>query len=349
MPPNPPKPRIAKPGLVWRRARQTGEWIPYHRTYWTEGGKERRREIRLDWKGDPQELDRLYWEARAGLHERQVKPVAYSWRECVIAWRSDTLAQGKLKPATKAQYRREMDAICEANGGKDMRRTTRQGVRSSLAKLAETPRKAARRAQIISLLWNYARKELDWPLGENPAEGLGRYKPAREYLPWPRWMVDQLGTAPRSVQIAAELIIGTGQRPTAAITMRRSQFRGDEMTVRDEKGERDLVVYCPKRLRAFVEDLAVTGQHLLAKNLSEPVGYNAVEKAFRAWRKGLGPEAEPYSLHGLRKLAIIELAEADATDAQIQAVTGQSAEMVAYYRAKADRFALSRAAQQRRE
>ena len=36
----------------------------------------------------------------------------------------------------------------------------------------------------------------------------------------------------------------------------------------------------------------------------------------------------------LRKFSIVQFAEAGASDAQIQAMTGQSAEMVAYYRAK---------------
>ena len=70
---------------------------------------------------------------------------------------------------------------------------------------------------------------------------------------------------------------------------------------------------------------------------------------FRSWRSRLGDRAKPYSLHGLRKLAIIELAEAGASDAEIQAVTGQSAEMVAYDRAKANRKQLSKAAQTRRD
>lgn len=66
--------------------------------------------------------------------------------------------------------------------------------------------------------------------------------------------------------------------------------------------------------------------------------------AFRAWRTGLGARATPYSLHGLRKVAIIRLAEAGCTDAQIQAATNQSAEMVRYYRTKASRKNLSKAA-----
>ena len=79
-----------------------------------------------------------------------------------------------------------------------------------------------------------------------------------------------------------------------------------------------------------------------------PVGYDAIEKAFRQWRATLGEKARPYTLHGLRKLAIVELAEAGCSDAEIQAVTGQSPAMVAFYRKQANRKRLSRKAQERR-
>ena len=71
----PPKPRITKPRLVWRWTR--GKWAPRHRVTWTESGKQRSREIALDWRGDPAELDRLYWEAQAGKHEAQRKRERY--------------------------------------------------------------------------------------------------------------------------------------------------------------------------------------------------------------------------------------------------------------------------------
>ncbi|MBE9635750.1 hypothetical protein [Salipiger mangrovisoli] len=342
-----PKPRISKPRLTWRWVR--GKWEPYHRVTWTDDGKRRSREIKLDWKEDPQELDRLYWLAQAGQHQAQARPAQFSWRECIIAWRSDPTIQQKLADGTKRSYRLPMDAILEKNGGKDMRNTTRQQVRAALGKLADTPRKAARYAQTISLLWNYADKELDWPLGKNPASGLAKYKPAREYEAWPDWMVKKLATAPENVQIAAELIRGTGQRPSAAISMRHEQFSGDWMEVLDEKADEMFPVFCPPRLRSFVGGIRKRGAHILAKNIREPVGYDAIEKSFRNWRNGLGEQAQKYTLHGLRKLAIVELAEAGASDAEIQAVTGQSAQMVAYYRARANRKKLSRTAQERRK
>lgn len=343
----PPKPRIEKPRLVWRWTR--GKWVPRHRVTWTEGGKQRSREITLDWKGDSRELDRLYWEAQSGTHEAQRAKERYSWRACIEAWRSDVSVQGRVAASTKTQYGRVMDVIMEKNGPKDMRKTTRQAVKAALAKLSDTPRKASRYAQVISLLWNYAAKELDWPLGPNPAAGLGAHKPAKPFEPWPAWMVKALNDAPDIVRIAANLIRYTGQRPSAAISMRRDQIQGEWMIVHDEKGDQELDVYCPAPLRAFVAGLAPGGAHLIPKNLTQPLGYDAVEKAFRAWRANLGERALPFSLHGLRKLAIIELAEAGASDAEIQAVTGQSAEMVAYYRSKASRRRLSKAAQERRE
>lgn len=339
------KPRIVKPHLQWRFTR--GAWVPSYRVTWTEGGKRRSREITLDWKGDPHQLDRLYWLARAGQHEAQAKPSRFTWRECIEAWRGDPAIQRGLAASTKASYARPMDAILAKNGGKDMRRTTRQAVRTAIGKLSDTPRKASRYAQTVSLLWAYATKELDWPLGPNPASGLARYKPAREFEPWPEWLVLALDTAPENVRTTAHLILGTGQRPGAAVTMTWGQFRDEWVTVRDEKGGVEFEVYCPPRLRAYLADLPKRGQHVLAKNLSQPLGYSAVEKAFRAWRASLGERAAPYSLHGLRKLAIVELAEAGASDAEIQAVTGQSVQMVAFYRARASRKRLSRAAHER--
>lgn len=54
-------------------------------------------------------------------------------------------------------------------------------------------------------------------------------------------------------------------------------------------------------------------------------------------------------MHGLRKLAIIQWAEAGCSDAEIMGVTAQSAAMVAYYRQRASRKKLSKAAQIRRD
>lgn len=346
---NPPKPRIVKKRLKWKLNRQRTAWVPYHVTKWTEGGKRKERAVMLDWQGDAQELDRLFWACEAGRHERQQQPKAHTWRECIEAWRADPKGQGRLAESSKRSYRRAMDKIMVKNGAKEMARTTPKGLNAAHSAMSATPREADRMLQTVSLLWNYAKGKLFWPLGDNPASRIEKFGKRREYEPWPAWMIEELENAPATVRTAAAIIRGTGQRPSAAIAMRRDAFSGEWMTVSDEKGDKTFETYAPEFLRDYIEAMPVAGAHLLPKNLTEPLSYDAVEKEFRKWRKGLGDPAKPFVLHGLRKLAIIELAEAGATDAEIQAVTGQSAEMVAYYRAKASRKALSRAAQKRRE
>ncbi|KUP90936.1 tyrosine-type recombinase/integrase [Tritonibacter horizontis] len=344
----PPRPRITKDKLKWRYRPERGVWEPIFRIRWTENGVRREKNISLDWQGDAERLDKLYWECRSGRSEAQLRPHKHTWRACIEAWRSDHIVQQGLAASTKASYRRDMDRIMEKNGNKDMAATTRPALKAALAKMANQPRKASKYAQTVSILWNYAETELDWPLGPNPAKKLAAYKPVREFEPWPAWLVDSLPTAPDSVQMAAHLILGTGQRPNAAIRMKHSQFHGDTMTVLDEKGDELFDTHCPPRLRQFIEARPPSGEYLIAKNLRQPIGYSAVEKAFRAWRLTLGDNAKQFTLHGLRKLAIVELAEAGCSDAEIQAVTNQSSEMVAYYRKRANRVKLSKSAQDRR-
>lgn len=343
----PPKPRITKPNLAWKF--YGGAWHPFFRMTWTEDGRRKEKAIGLDWQGDPERLDALYWECRAGRHEKQAPAPKYTWSQAIIAWREDPRVQGRLSAGTKKSYRRDMDAIREKNGAKDMRKTTRAAVRAHHASLADTPRKADKRLQTISIIWNYAKDQLDWPLGENPAARIEHFGKQREFLPWPDWMIAAVAEAPEKVRTACELILGTGQRPSAAITMREADFQGDYMVVTDEKAGETFEVACPERLGSYLADRPKRGTHVLARNLTEPLGYDSIEKAFRTWRATLGDEARPYTLHGLRKVAIIQLAEAGCSDAEIQAVTGQSAEMVAYYRRLASRKKLSKRAMNRRD
>ncbi|MEM1363602.1 MAG: hypothetical protein AAGF94_18150 [Pseudomonadota bacterium] len=344
----PPKPRIVKARLkwVWKHRSEGGRWEPYHRVTWFENGKRRERAILLKWQGDARLLDELWWKCEAGNHSQQQAPDPnYTWRAAFELWKADPRI--KNRPGKIKDYGAGIDHLMGNNANKDMRKSTKAGFRKKHASLFETPRQADRFLQFSSMLWNYVRDKQDWPLGPNPVKGIDHFGKQREYEPWPPWMVDKLSEAPEVVEIAARLILGTGQRPAAAILMERSHFNGDYMSMLDEKSDTRFDVFCPPKLRAFISALPHRGTFILGKNLTEPMGYNTVEKAFRNWRDGLGPAAKPYVLHGLRKLAIIELAEAGWTDAEIQARTNQSPEMVAFYRKKASRKSLTRAAWER--
>lgn len=68
-------------------------------------------------------------------------------------------------------------------------------------------------------------KQLDWLLGPNRARGIKHFGTQREFEPWPDWMVAAIQEAPFQVKVLANLILGTGQRPGAAVAMRHDQFQ----------------------------------------------------------------------------------------------------------------------------
>ncbi|WP_172331034.1 hypothetical protein [Mangrovicoccus sp. HB161399] len=338
------------PRLEWKKNPRAGEFEPRHRITWTEGGKRKERTIRLDWKGDTGRLLELYWKCEAGLHDVQKpKKPEKTWRDLVIEWRKDQRIQRKLADSTKVSYRRTMEWILEKNADLAVKSLTHQRLRAVHDKYSGTPRKADHFVQVVKLLWNYGNKKLRWSLGENPAEGLDLFETSRPFEPWPEWMVAKLDKAPEDVRNLARLILGRGERPGAAVLTRWERFAGDSMTVIDQKGGETWEVFCPPSLSDYLATIQKRGTFVLAKNLSEPLGYDAVEKQFRDWRKTMGEAAKPFTLHGLRKLAIVQLAEAGCSEAEIQAITNQTPETIAYYRRRANRLLMSRNAQMRRE
>ena len=340
---------MKKPDLPFLATKKIRGRVRYfYRITWQDGGKRRERYIEIKAEPDTPEFAAEYYAIRSGKSPQLERPTSKTtWRVLIRDYKASPRYK-KLAQGTVKEYNRWFDRIIEKNGDLDVRDMTRAEVRAIHQSLADTPRKADWFIQVVRMLFNFAKDHLDWKV-DNPAEGIELFGKQREFTPWPDWMVAQLENAPEIVRTAAELMLGTGQRPAAAIAMRHDQFSGEMMTVIDDKGDQEWTVYCPQLLRDYLKATPKRGAFVIAKNLTEPVGYDAVEKAFRSWRNSLGPKAKPFVLHGLRKLAIIRLAEGGATDAEIQAITGQSPEMVAYYRRLASRAVLSKAAHKRIE
>lgn len=315
---------------------------PYFRLTWRENGKRREKFIPLPLDMDSPEFDTAYWSIRAGTSTAVKPPEKDTWADLIREYRTHP-KYITLAASTRRSYDRIIEDILENNGHKAVRSMTRAHVRAIQRKYSKTPRKADWYLQVLSLLLNFAIKSIDWDI-ENIVAGMDHFGKQRQFLPWPDWLIEKLDTAPPVVRTTAELILGTGQRPNAAIEMRRDHFSGNWMQVLDEKADARITVYAPRGLLSYIDTLPITGTHLLPRNQTQALGYSAVEKTFRAWRATLGPEARRYSLHGLRKLAIIRLAEAHCTDAEIQAITNQSLATIQYYREMANRKTLSKSA-----
>lgn len=305
---------------------------------------------RLPDNTDSREFSDAYWDCRAG---KARGPIKHSWENLIVSYyQSPDFAN--LSPSTKANYRRHCEEIRIKNGTKDMRLFRRKHAIEVRDKLKDTWSKANERVAVLSILCRHA-VDKEW-IERNPVVDIAKLR-GGEYEAWPDDMLraferccDEIGAT--LARTAYELAIGTGQRIGDCCAMQWSDFDGEYMSVIQEKTEVKISVYCPARLRAYLCSLPRKGRHILAKNLTQPIGKRAVQKAVEEVRAQIGAMHgnKRLVIHGWRYTAARELAEAGCSDTEIQSVTGhKTLAMVQKYRAQANQKAASKRAQSARE
>jgi len=299
---------------------------------------------------DSEDFSNAYWSLRSGKAKTQPKT---TWDKLIQSYYSSP-AFKRLSDGTRANYRRHCEAIREKNGAKDVCAFRRKHAIAARDALSDTWSKANERVAVLSILCNHA-LDLEW-IERNPVTKIDKLR-GGEYEAWPDHALrayeaycieHELATA-RTIY---ELCIGTGQRIGDCVAMKWVDFDGEYMRVVQEKTGARIEVYCPSRLRAYLSRLTKSGAHILAKNLTQPIGKRQVQKAVEVVRDGIGAKSGPTKLvpHGWRYTAAKQLAEAGVSDADIQGVTGhKTLAMVQKYRAQANRKAGSKRAQTARE
>ncbi|MCD9149985.1 tyrosine-type recombinase/integrase [Pseudophaeobacter flagellatus] len=339
--------RQRKPNVAMKNGRL------YYRIRWAEGAKRRERYIPLPPDEDSAEFDRAYWAIRSGRSPAVAKPAAHSWQRLIVSYRGSSKFQ-KLADGTKRKYHPVLDALLEKNSSKCITKTSRAAVRAIHEKMGDTPRKADLYVQLIRRLYNFASNDLDWDV-KNPAEGIELYGPKREFEPWPEdaqlAYIEAANDLDDETALTAFFLgTGTGQRPGDLCSMKWEHFDGESISVIQDKTDVRIWIYCPQRLRKHLSEIPRRGAYILAKNLTMPVGYDAIEKRFRKVRTAAGAICNGLVMHGWRYTAAVELAEAGCSDAEIQSVTGhKTLAMVQKYRQRASQRRLSKQAQSRRD
>ena len=144
---------------------------------------------------------------------------------------------------------------------------------------------------------------------------------------------------------AAALALYTGQRQGDVLAMTRAKISNGLIEVRQEKTGRFLVIPAHQKLLTVIETMRGDSVQLLTNTRGLPWTSNG----FRAsWNGALEPPQQKYGLlpephplwpikqaglvfHGLRKSAVVMLLEVGCTTAEVQAITGQSMQMVEHY------------------
>ena len=115
--------------------------------------------------------------------------------------------------------------------------------------------------------------------------------------------------------------------------MKRTDFDGERVRLVQEKTGSHLWLKCPKPLRAALEKAHYVSEYLLNSIWKRPYADSTtLGHAIERHLKKLGIDG--YTMHGLRKNAAVELAEAGATVEELVAVLGHKTPKMALYYCK---------------
>ena len=154
-----------------------------------------------------------------------------------------------------------------------------------------------------------------------------------------------LGT---NARLALELAFETTQRRGDVVRMGPQHVCAGEIHLRQQKTGRELVIPITPELQAALD--AAPSQHLtfLTTKTGRPYSPNDLSDQFRAWCDEAGLP-QRCSIHGLRKAALTETADAGGSAHELAAQGGhRSLKEVARYTEKSDEARLSRQATARR-
>jgi hypothetical protein len=166
---------------------------------------------------------------------------------------------------------------------------------------------------------------------DNPCEHVPKLKGGDPYEAWPIELVrvaeDELR---RDLWWAAGLALYSGQRQEDCLVMRWDAISDGVMSVIQGKTGKRVWVPVHRELRNLLGEIPKRALTILTSTEGTPWTTHGFKAS---WRKNL-PSAikeRGYVFHGLRKSAVVRLLEAGCTTAEVQAITGQSVEMVELY------------------
>ncbi|SIR97013.1 hypothetical protein SAMN05421666_0864 [Roseovarius nanhaiticus] len=241
---------------------------------------------RLPDNPDSEEFFREYWTIRSGRKPHVVKT---TWNALIIDFYRSPEFRSKAA-GTRQNYRRHCEELREKNGDKDMRNFRRKQAIAARDTLADTWSKANERLAVLSILCRKA-VDLEW-IERNPVTDIPKLT-GGEYQAWPDDKLDAYErhcdahrlTMARTVY---GLGVGTGQRLGDCIKMTWDDFDGEYMAVCQEKTDVKIWVYWPVRLQAYVRARPHAGRHIRPRNLTQPIGKRAAQKAVEDVRSALG-------------------------------------------------------------
>jgi integrase len=254
-----------------------------------------------------------------------------------------------LSNETRKQFRYQLERMKKRAGKAPIEEITPASIAAGRDTRAAKPTDANKYLKASSALFRFA-IDRQW-LQANPAAGIKKLATKGEGFH--TWTEDEarrfeaawkVGTRER---LAFDLLVFTGVRRSDVVRLGPANTRRGEITITTEKSRNSgrPVEVTITILAPLARSIAATpgGDTYLVTTKGSPFA----KESFGNWFRRACQEAKvPGSAHGLRKLAAVRMAEAGATEAELNAVFGWAAgsDESATYTRKASRAKLSRAA-----
>lgn len=255
-----------------------------------------------------------------------------------------------LRPNSRAQYNRYLRHL-EMAWHRPLAKITRVLLLDMRDAVASEYGPAAANCfiQASSAVFSWARER--GKIEHSPLERAPRI-PGGEF---PAWSMDQVAAALRVFPAALRrvVILGlyTGQRRSDLITMSWGAYDGSAITLRQVKTDEALVIPCHSALRAELERWKADRSSTLILTTPRGLPWSGthLSTSFAQAVRAAGLPAK-LNVHGLRKLAAANLAEAGCSVLEIAAITGhRSLSMISLYTRSAEQRKLAGAAVARLE
>jgi integrase len=240
---------------------------------------------------------------------------------------------------TRVSYNHYLKQIVDEMGEAPADDVRRADAALLMDKRGKTPAAANQIVRVLGALYAWGRRRehvTARPTDELELNRIG------EHEPWPEWLVDEaLASDDQLVSLAVHLLYFTAQRIGDTLRMRWSDIHGPRIAVKQEKGRQPLEIALHQNLGSKLEAVPKRGLTILARPDGRPYGYHAVLNRLKAFAAEHQVKAVP---HGLRKNAVNALLEAGCSTWEVQAVSGQSPQIIEHYAKKRNKTKLGDAA-----
>lgn len=249
--------------------------------------------------------------------------------EGTIAWATAEYRESEefehLAAETKRIYRRWLKEFEDDWGVLPVASITRKIVVDFAKRLKDKP---STRKHAVSALRNVLEVgRYHGFIEANPTDRLKLKRPAPRRQVWTWDDIDEFGEKAKAfpdgeaATTYIALLLYTGQRPGDVLMMRRNQFDGDTITVRQQKTRNLVAVPCHKELRPIIEKaLSGDSMYLVSQEDRRPYSLAMMRAVCAGIRKDAG--LDHLQQRDLRRTAVVKLAEAGCTTPQIGAITG---------------------------